>query len=390
MDADRKSTVSSFYHGRQASNGDALTGDFPRMSGSASRQRQNRDDVSSFYHPERNSIDRLNDSRPIMSAGYNKNSFFNSGREEPLKGGKDEEEEAWDVYADFNNAGPRYSSAFTPQTFANSSHSGYHQLPTPPTPQPHEQFDANGAKVEMVTVPAMGAEWSKDELKNMTKRGRKERKAEARKEFWTAWRRDQRGLCGKYFTRRVLVFFLFGLCAAIGIVLAFTIPRVPKFSFQSSTPLANATGEWAEAVPYGFSRAPANFSFPAYAALTLDTTSSYLPLHFTSLKAEVFDLDTDRQVGTGDLGKRTIPARGFPRILLPLNMTYAISNDSDVTWNNWYNACKNRAIYPDGKRTSLKFKMLLDMTITGLPGHKKASVQISDAECPWELPINAA
>jgi hypothetical protein len=66
----------------------------------------------------------------------------------------------------------------------------------------------------MVTVPAMGAEWSKDELKNMTKAGRKEKKAESRKVFWTAWRRDQRGLCGKWFTRRVLVFFMFAVCIA--------------------------------------------------------------------------------------------------------------------------------------------------------------------------------
>jgi hypothetical protein len=50
------------------------------------------------------------------SAGYNRGSFFHVGREEPLKGGRDEEtdpqEDAWDVYADFNNAGPRYSSAY--------------------------------------------------------------------------------------------------------------------------------------------------------------------------------------------------------------------------------------------------------------------------------------
>ena len=66
----------------------------------------------------------------------------------------------------------------------------------------------------MVTVPAMGAEWSKEEMKNMTKRGRKEKKREARREFWKAWNRDQRGLCGKHFTRRVLVFTLFGICIA--------------------------------------------------------------------------------------------------------------------------------------------------------------------------------
>jgi hypothetical protein len=84
-------------------------------------------------------------------------------------------------------------------------------------------------------------------------------------------------------------------------------------------------------VPTLFSRSPANFSFPAYAALQLDTTASFLPLRFTSLKAEAFDLDTNRQVGTGDLGKRVIPARGFPRILLPMNMTFTAANDSDTT-----------------------------------------------------------
>lgn len=53
------------------------------------------------------------------TAGYNQGSFFHAGREEPLKGGRDEEEDGragndgtWDVYADFNNAGPRYSTAF--------------------------------------------------------------------------------------------------------------------------------------------------------------------------------------------------------------------------------------------------------------------------------------
>lgn len=36
-----------------------------------------------------------------------------------MKGGRDEEEaqnDAWDVYADFNNAGPRYSTAFGQNT----------------------------------------------------------------------------------------------------------------------------------------------------------------------------------------------------------------------------------------------------------------------------------
>ena len=72
--------------------------------------------------------------------------------------------------------------------------------------------DTAEKKVEMVTVPALGPEWGKEEMYKMTKTGRKERNRENRKEFWKAWNRDQRGLCGRYFTRKVLVFFLFGLC----------------------------------------------------------------------------------------------------------------------------------------------------------------------------------
>lgn len=113
MDPDRKSTVSSFYGGRKSSI-DALNADFIYPA-----PERGRDDASSFYNPDRTSMDHLNNPGRA-SAGYNRGSFFHTGREEPLKGGRDEEEElghegAWDVYADFNNAGPRYSSAFGTQ-----------------------------------------------------------------------------------------------------------------------------------------------------------------------------------------------------------------------------------------------------------------------------------
>jgi hypothetical protein len=57
------------------------------------------------------------------NAGYNRQSYFDAGRVAPVRGGYDEEEmtpkgdveEAWDVYGDFNNTAPRYSTAFTSQ-----------------------------------------------------------------------------------------------------------------------------------------------------------------------------------------------------------------------------------------------------------------------------------
>lgn len=63
----------------------------------------------------------------------------------------------------------------------------------------------------MVTVPALGPEWGRSEMRDMTKAGRREKKTESRREKFKAWNRGERGICGPYFTRRVLVFTVFGL-----------------------------------------------------------------------------------------------------------------------------------------------------------------------------------
>ncbi|KAF9468703.1 hypothetical protein BDZ94DRAFT_1287156, partial [Collybia nuda] len=395
MDYDRKSAVSSFYGGRKSSL-DALNADFPTNHGPT----RPRDDASSFYHPEqggRGSVDMLNGGHS-STAGYNRGSFFHAGREEPLKGGRDELEAGnhgadgvWDVYADFNNAGPRYSTAF------GHAEQGYHQLP-PSTPRGEETATTLGP-VELVTVPAMGAEWKRSELRDMTKAGRREKKAESRREKWKAWNRGERGICGRYFTRKVFVFTLFGLCGAIALVLGFTIPRVPAFSFNDTTPIAKATGNWNATVPTYINVAPANFSFPAFASLRVDTNSNYLPLKFNYLRATIYDSDTLIQIATGDLGHKTLPAKSFPDILLPLNFTYVASNTSDVTYRNVYDACKNRGLFPNGIRqrsyslpwlspmsniitTAMKIRLVLDIGIAGLPSEHHASTQISDAACP--------
>jgi hypothetical protein len=201
----------------------------------------------------------------------------------------------------------------------------------------------------MVTVPALGPEWKLSEMRDMTKAGKREKKAEARKEAWKLWKRDQVGLCGGWLTRRVFVFILFVVCAAYvypiflssaqitpsdaraGLILAFALPRVPSFAFNGNTPLTNATGSFAAAIPIMFSRFPANFTFPANAELQVDTGSNYFPLTFLHLRGKVLDLDSNRQVASGDLERKTVPAKAFPIIKLPLNFTYVASNDTDQT-----------------------------------------------------------
>lgn len=388
MDSDRKSTVSSFY-GRRSSV-DALNRDYAAPAPTTD-PRARRDSSSSFFSPTITGTLPRGAAVPTNTsgAGYNRMSFFDAGREEPVKGGNDEaerpNEDGWDVYADFNNAGPRYSHAFG----IGNNEASYQQLSPQLTGKMDEDSNTQGP-VEMVTVPALGAEWGKDELKDMTKRGRREKEKENLGRKWKAFNRGEYGIFGrKWLTRRTLVFFLFGLSAAIGIVLAFTIPRVPGFNINGQTPLVSASGWFNQSVPVEFSRFPANFSFPAAVSLQVDTGSNFLPLVFKHLDAQLYDLDSFNLVGTGHFNHTKFPAKKFSNIQIPVNFTYVATNDSDQTWINWYNACRNKIQYPGGVRPDLRFRLNIDMSIAGLPTKHSTATTITNAACPIELPSNA-
>jgi len=99
----------------------------------------------------------------------------------------------------------------------------------------------------MVTVPALGAEWGKDELNAMTKKGRKEQKSEGFGPKWRAFNRGQYGLFGrKWLTRRTVVFVVFAVCAMYVVFLpifmhdAYTLrPPRPSVASGSSSPLSS-------------------------------------------------------------------------------------------------------------------------------------------------------
>ncbi|KAF9231014.1 hypothetical protein BU15DRAFT_81368 [Melanogaster broomeanus] len=395
MDYDRKSAVSSFYGARRSID---VLNDVPGVpSGNANQYprgaaRPRAESQSSFYadRQSRTSHDVLNG----QSAGYNASSFLDAGRQEPLKGGRDEEEEAagtpetWDVFADFNNMGPRYSSAFASQ----QQDTAYHQIPaTMPATigKVESDNDSTTAPVEYVTVPALGPEWQRSEMKQMTKSGRREVKNDERVAKWRAWNRGEIGLCGtRWFTRKFLAFFIFGLCGVTAMILAITLPRVPALSFDGTAPFVAATGSFNASIPTEFTRYPANFSFPAFANIQVDTTSNIIPLAFNRIDAQVWYPTDNMQIGTGNLGKFTLPAKQFPVIQVPLNISYIAPNDTDPTWVAWYNACKNTGTYTTGIRPGVSLELILTMDIVGLLSTSSASAQLSSVSCPIELPLN--
>jgi hypothetical protein len=116
MEYDRKSGTSSFYGNRRTSV-DALNRDFhsPQFP---EAERPRLDSTSTFNNPNGPSRASAEAFSNFASSGYNPSTFMAPARSEPLKGGYDEEayrDEPFDIYADFNNQGPRYSKAvFTP------------------------------------------------------------------------------------------------------------------------------------------------------------------------------------------------------------------------------------------------------------------------------------
>ena len=223
----------------------------------------------------------------------------------------------------------------------------------------------------------------------MTRAGKREKVNERRKAKWKAWNRGETGLCGQWFTRRGLAVFVFVVCCIIGVTLAVCLPRVPSVSPLSNF-LSQQSGSWNDSIPTAFSIAPANFSFAAYAGLQISTSSNVIPMSFNSISAQVWDGTTNMQIGTGQYGKLTIPAKTFYQLQLPLNISYVGSNDTDPTWVGWHNACENPGLYPSGQsRPGVNVLLYIEMNIAGLIGTQKTTAQVADAGCPFELSMSA-
>ncbi|KAH7337057.1 hypothetical protein B0J17DRAFT_718955 [Rhizoctonia solani] len=375
-DFDNRSQVSSFY-GRPSSqmNMDSV----PRQQRPQQDTGPNRrDSNSSFFRPDEYGASGGDyDTANRRGGGYDRGSYI--GLDNP-KGdigtaGKDGE---WDVFADFNNQGPRYATTPFQQD------TGYRAI--------REQAGGSEAsaanQVELVTVPALGAEWKASELRDMTKAGRSEARAEERRKKWREFNRDQRGVCGISWAKRTtLVWVAFLLCGVIGVLLAVFIPRVPSFGFLGDMPL-NATSDGGNPQ---FSRIPANFSFDALIALQVNTNGQVvLPLHFNKIHATVYDVTTSRQVASGDLKGYSVPAKSYAELKVPVTFSYEATNSSDATWLNFYNACRSKSQFTNGQRPGLQLRLVLELSIAGLIGKPTAGTQINEANCPVELSPNAA
>lgn len=230
---------------------------------------------------------------------------------------------------------------------------------------------------EMVSVPVLGPEWTKAELRGISNRGKNDRIRDKRVKNWRAWNRDQKGCCGvKWLTRTVFVFFVFFFLAALIVTLYFVIPRAVKFEFYQPDPLSINNDTLV------FNRVPTNFSFNADLHLMADASSSYVPVQIKA-DATVLDLRTSKVIARGTLERRTLDHKSNIPIFFPVTFEYAAVNTSDATWDYMYKACQHR--WNGVQRGDIELRVEVKQSIIGVVGHPISASSVHSVPCPAEL-----
>ncbi|UZJ52109.1 hypothetical protein CBS101457_001429 [Exobasidium rhododendri] len=237
----------------------------------------------------------------------------------------------------------------------------------------------DGTDIELITVPALGAEYTAEEIKAMKKPHKRRKKALHSREKAQRWIKSD----DRYFgclSPQLAIFMIFGSLAALGVMLYFVIPRVPTIAVQTVTPLV--------AVPDGGSMethlVPTNFSMDMKINLRADNTGGWIATKVNKMNMKVYDITTSKLVGEGTMNAQSFPGRKQKTFQFPVSFAYAsINATGDATWLHWVNACGPK--YTNTARQALSLQLSITMDIAGLIGSKGTSAQLADLECPFTL-----
>ncbi|KAL1413307.1 hypothetical protein Q8F55_001063 [Vanrija albida] len=310
--------------------------------------------------------------RPKRSNKQQKDEYYELGEERDL---------GFDVRADFDGTGPRWSEMYGVAkneqyrpVYDHVAPSGTGEVGARPA-----RYDYSEARdPEMVSVPVLGPEWEKGELHAQSRRGKKEIKADKRNTAIKAWNRDQRGMCGiSWLTRTWFVFIAFFFIAALIVVLFFTIPRAAVWQWYDADPVLvyNETAV--------LTRVPANFSFDADLHLLVDASTSWLPVRFSNVQATVYDVQSQKIIAQGNKKSFTVQNKKDQPVVFPIHFQYIGINTSDTTWAAMYDACQFQ--FNGVERADLKWTVEVRQSIIGMVTKPVSTDSFTGVKCPFQF-----
>lgn len=201
-----------------------------------------------------------------------------------------------------------------------------------PNPELHLELADHG--IELITVPALGAEYSDEERKRMTAPYKRRQKRKAKKRSISDWARGDSKVLG--LDCRGAAFLVFFLCIVLGLVLYFVIPRVPSFDFLTTRPLDAEPDSNSMVIGHN----PLNFSMSMNANMRVDNKGSYVPITVRNLDVKVRDQETNALVGEGKMESLSVAAHKKKEFQFPIDfLCRSINLTGDQTFLSFYHGC---------------------------------------------------
>ncbi|KAL7337349.1 hypothetical protein BJY59DRAFT_493687 [Rhodotorula toruloides] len=296
----------------------------------------------------------------------------------------DEEEDGagFASYGDFEAAGKRKSSvhlggqrqSFRPGMVSHpsgfSTRSTFDSTyPKPPASASTSKFPTTPAS-ELVDAPILSrADWTPGEAMREKDARDAEKKREKRERVVGDVKAAGRGVGG--WVRRnwkwlvPLVVFL-GVAAIL--LCYFLIPRTPTITFNSpKIPDPALTSD--DPSPYVSSADPTGFSFGANLTLAIDSSASYLPVHYRSFAI-------------------TVQPKRVTSYQFPIQFYGNYSSSSNPTYQIMRSSCAH--LYPTTDRAPLNLTVTVSSEITGVVGTKERTARLDAVECPVQWSGTAA
>ncbi|BGP26661.1 hypothetical protein Rt10032_c11g4398 [Rhodotorula toruloides] len=174
--------------------------------------------------------------------------------------------------------------------------------------------------------------------------------------------------------------FVFLAVAAI-LLCYFLVPRTPTITFNSSKiPDLALTSN--DPSPYVSSEDPTSFSFGANLTLAIDSSASYLPVHYRSFAITVRLQETDGVVASQkwDAGEISVRPKRVTSYQFPIEFYGNYSSSSNPTYQIIRSSCAH--IYPTTYRAPLNLTVTVSSEIIGVVGTKERSARLDAVECP--------
>ncbi|EFP92483.2 uncharacterized protein PGTG_18308 [Puccinia graminis f. sp. tritici CRL 75-36-700-3] len=260
------------------------------------------------------------------------------------------------------------------------------------------------APSDLVQMPALGSDWTKDESKrdkdwegkdtliDKTKWLDRKQKIRSKKQVVDSQFRDflaGRRRLGGWFTRvMALVLLLFSLLLAV-LLIYFLVPRVPEVAYNNETTF---TGDSANGLSFQ-TLEPVRFEFNGKINLAMTAKSSYVQPKTSIITVIIKDLSSAGnpvEVARGsNSDSLSISNKEYTPFSVDLNFRYSANSSKDPVWTAWHEACGHK--WPGKEdRPKLQIGIIVLWSLKGRAGTFEERTILNDFMCPVELPASAA